>query len=327
MITKAVILATGDPTHQSRLVHDRPRAMLPALGKPLVVRVMDQLYRAGIREFTVVVGMQDGTVASYLNAGWVPDVTIDFVLKSASETLPQVLVSLARKLDRPFLITSYNSFIYDGFIKTLFDAQEEYHQQLILSGAHNTLSDSREHYFAITGGQRVEQIVRQRPPDSDEYMSFIVSDLAICGEHFQQYLRGGLDQPLLTRKIFFMEIVQQYLQQDGAQAMIAESSWVLQVETDNDLLLLNKKLLDEGNDTHILSELSSSVKIIPPVRIDPQVSIGQNAVIGPHVYLERGSKIGARATIKNAVILSRSIVTPGITVQDMILSPEGSITG
>ncbi len=49
MINHAVVVAIGNAVHQSKLIYNRPRAMLPALGKPLVVRVMDRLLRGGVR--------------------------------------------------------------------------------------------------------------------------------------------------------------------------------------------------------------------------------------------------------------------------------------
>jgi NDP-sugar pyrophosphorylase family protein len=67
LVSCAVVIAVGNIAHQSQLIYNRPRAMLPALGKPLVVRIMDRLYRAGIQKFMVVVGEDEGAVAAYLN--------------------------------------------------------------------------------------------------------------------------------------------------------------------------------------------------------------------------------------------------------------------
>ena len=51
MVNSAVILAGSNPAHKSQLMQGLSRTMLPALGKPMIARVMDQLYRAGIRHF------------------------------------------------------------------------------------------------------------------------------------------------------------------------------------------------------------------------------------------------------------------------------------
>jgi NDP-sugar pyrophosphorylase family protein len=77
---------------------------------------------------------------------------------------------------------------------------------------------------------------------------------------------------------------------------------------DHDLLAINHSFLEEGRDASILSDLPGSVMIIPPVRIDPSVSVGQNARIGPYVYLESGSVVGAGAMIENSVVLRNATV-------------------
>jgi NDP-sugar pyrophosphorylase family protein len=112
----------------------------------------------------------------------------------------------------------------------------------------------------------------------------------------------------------------------GGTAYIVDTAWLLQIQTDYDLLTLNKYLLDEGQDAHILSELPGTVRIIPPVRIDPQVSIGPGAKIGPYVYLESGCSIGRGATVNNAMILRGVTVVSGETVTNTIVATRARVT-
>lgn len=321
MIDTAVILATGNPEHTSALIQERPRAMLPALGKPMVVRVMEQLYRASIRRFIVIAGLNEGEVASYLRKQWVPDAKIEFMLQSSSSNLSQVLVDIAKKLGKPFMLTSYNSFTYERFIRTLLKHHEEYPQHFILAGAHSTLSRSANHAYAVMEGQYIRQIV-STPPDTAEH-HYILTDIAVCGQNFVNYLINRHTYDRST--VYFMDIVRQYLDSYNPQAIIGETSWLLQVETDSDLLVLNKYLLDDINDAHILSELPPSVRVIPPVRIDPQVRVGNEATIGPHVYLERGSSVGASARVSNAIVIDRGVILPKEDVTGAIVTRNGKI--
>lgn len=319
MIDSAVILATGNPYHTSQLTQDRPRAMLPALGKPMVVRVMEQLYRANIRHFVVVVGLNEGAVASYLDKQWVPDAQVELVLQDTRHSLPTVLVNTAKKLQSPFIITSYNSFTYERFVNTLIRRHEAHPDALFLTGARSTLSKASHLAYALMEEERVVAIAEE----VNEQKHYIVADLAVCGQHFVDYLTSA---PTFSKNISeFTDIVQDYLSSKAPQAMISETSWILQVETDNDLLSLNKYLLDDINDAHILSELPYTVKIIPPIRIDPQVSVGQGAVIGPHVYLERGSSVGYGATVSNAIVLERGSVQANAKIDQAIIARNGRV--
>ena len=105
-IKQAVIIASPRAGHLSQLTRDRPKAMLPVLGKPLVVRVMDRLREAGIHEFVVVVGEHEGAVASYLNNGWVPDAKIQIVLQTSQRGAAGALASASNYINGPFLLAA-----------------------------------------------------------------------------------------------------------------------------------------------------------------------------------------------------------------------------
>jgi NDP-sugar pyrophosphorylase family protein len=129
---------------------------------------------------------------------------------------------------------------------------------------------------------------------------------------------------LLTRDLIGM--FRSYFDAGGA-CYLADTAWTLQVDTDRDLLALNHYLLDENLDAHILSELPASVQVTPPVRIDPQVSVGQGAHIGPYVYLESGCSIGTRAKVVNSIVMQNAAVRPDESVTDTILATRARIHG
>lgn len=323
MIHSAVILAFSSSTHHSQLTYNRPHTMLPALGKPLVVRMMDFLHRAGIDHFDVIVGEQEGALVSYLSAHWLPNVELEFVLKPAEATLPAVLTEIARRHDEPFFIASYNSFLHPNFPRRLMKHYTETRltcDSLILSGASSPLSRGPQNFYAHTDGHSVVKI--SSVPPAGRALALI--DFALCGRDFTRYLAtfppiavGAPDKSLI-------QIISDYLY-TGHPVSIVEAAWTLQIQTDEDLLTLNKYLLSESQDAHILSELPGTVQIIPPVRIDPQVSIGQRACLGPNVYLERGSSVGNDAVVRNAMILDHAIVPAGERVDNAIIAPRARI--
>jgi NDP-sugar pyrophosphorylase family protein len=317
----AVILAVGSPAHQSQLTYNRPRAMLPALGRPLVVRMMDRLYRSGIQEYTVVVGEDDGSVASYLNAHWAPDVKVNFVFHATQDSLLKTLGKIAREYRQPFVITSYNSFIHPNFPERLTKHYHDYGDELMLSGAATTLSRGQNHYFALTDDHRVSEITTEVTAGQQ---ALTLTDLALCGQRFVDFLAAQSERGtgLLHREL--MQVFRYYVGL-GMPTFVTETAWTLQVETDDDLLTLQKHLLDEEQDAHILSELPASVQVVPPVRIDPQVSVGQGATIGPYVYLESGCSVGHKAVVRNSLILNRAAVGAGETVSNVIVSTRARI--
>lgn len=321
MIQRAVILAVGSPYHRSMLTYSRAHAMLPALGKPLVARMMDRLHRLGIREFSIIVGESEGAVAGYLNTQWVPNAQVDFVLKSPNESLLSLLAGVAKSAKTPLLICSYNSFTHNHLPERLLKNHQVTPEELLLSGATHTLSKAAQRFFAICDGQRVKDIVPMMPNDHTVYS---LADILITGEDFLRFLQSSQDVPAGGFGWQLMDIARHFVK-EGGKAALTETSWTLQVETDRDLLTLNKHLLNEGSDAHILSEIPYTVQINPPVRIDPQVSVGQGTTIGPNVYLERGCSIGHDVVLRNAIVLEKAVVPAQKSVSDTIISTRGPI--
>lgn len=313
MVDHAVVLAIGSQHHTSHIVGSRAHAMLPALGKPLVVRIMTRLYRAGIKRYTVIVGENEGEVAAYLNTQWMPDVEIELVFRLAPESTLRVLQGVAKKHRRPFLLSNYNCFTHSRFPESMVRLHRENPDHLILASARKTLSTSTSNRYAVLNGDHVTDMTTQ----SGDH---ILTDVYIYGHeavHQLIDLPGADIDPLI-------DIAHRTLQ-SGAAGMLARAAWSLQIEGDRDLVTLNKHLLDEGTDANILTEIPQTVQIIPPVRIDPQVTVGHNAIIGPHVYLERGCTLGHDVTVRNCIVLTHATVPSGQTVENTIIALRGPV--
>lgn len=319
MVDCAVILAFGGLSRQSQLTFNRPHVMLPVLGKPMVVRIMDRLYRVGIRKFIVIVGEDGGAVAAYLHATWMPDVQLEFVLRPTGGSLAKALSEIARQQPHPFLICAYNSFAHAHFPERLLNRYKEVGDSLVLSGAPVSLSKTTARCYAALGNQQVITI-----SDQPGEQITLLGDMAVCNQGFVDYLASLPRNPPSILGNPLMDLFRAYIQ-TGQPAFLAETAWLLPVVMDNDLLTLNRHLLAEEQDAHILSELPGTVRIIPPVRIDPQVSVGQGATIGPYAYLESGCSVGHRSEVHHAIVLEKAVVPAGEAVSNAIISSRARI--
>ncbi len=109
VIQQAVILAAGRGTRLGLLTKDRPKSMLPVLGKPMMARVMDRLREAGIRRFVVVIGDQEGAIAAYLTSSWHPETETKFAIQAMPTGTVDALRLAAAHIDGPFLVTSVDN--------------------------------------------------------------------------------------------------------------------------------------------------------------------------------------------------------------------------
>src|SRR5258708_3579979 len=309
-LKQAVIVASGRPGHLSQLTRDRPTEILLVLGKPIIIRFMDRLREAGIRDFIVVVGENDGAVASYLNSGWVPDAKVQIVLQPIQRGSTSALAAAKNYVTGPFLLAACDHLVSTEHIAALIERFTEQQSELILSvisseGALPSLPT------VTVEGDLVRSISTSATKDRGGLSTFM---LYACSKLILNYtgVASNEDDELAPA-------IQEMLA-SGAKVGYVTTDWHMQLANEIDLLTMNKRVLREGRDTHILSELPASVHVTPPVRIDPQVSIGANAKLGPNVYLESGAHIGQGAVIWDSIILSNASVADEAVIHVLIVA-------
>jgi NDP-sugar pyrophosphorylase family protein len=315
VIEQAVILAAGRGTRLGQLTKDRPKSMLPVLGKPIVVRVMDRMREAGIRRFVVVVGEHDGAVASYLSNSWYPDTEVKFALQSVPTGTVDALLLAQPYLDGPFLLSSVDNLTSSEHIQNLiarFNARPDHLTALSLIAA--SPDEIRKSSGVVIEEDLVIDIEEKPDEPRGAWASFM---LYAFSRRLLDYLPQVTVSSRGEREL--VSAIRAGLA-EGGKVGYTVAEWRLHLTRELDLLTINKRFLQEGRDTHILSEIPGSVHIIPPVRIDPHVSVGQDAHIGPNVYLESGATVGQGTVIRSSILLQGATLPAGERCEGEIVS-------
>lgn len=312
MIETAVIVATGQPEHRTSLLNDRSRAMQPVLGKPLIVRMMDQIYRAGIRRFVLIAGVNDGSVAQHLHKSWKADAKLELILQTPLDSLAGCVARASASIAQPFILASYNSIVHDQCLQVLLRQHAATPDALLATVARGHLGKSAPVWYITPEG-----IIIRKPTDS------ILLDYLVAGSSFQATITDHQKQ--LAQCVSLNDLVVDAVNQFHTPLQTVETAWIIKMTSDHDLWLLNQRLLQDSTDAHILSELPLSVRVIPPVRIDPQVVVGEHATIGPAVYLERGASVGYGAHVAHTVVLARGAVAANTTADHMLVTSRGNL--
>ncbi len=303
MIQQAVILAAGRGTRLGLLTKDRPKSMLPVLGKPMMARVMDRLREAGIRRFVVVIGDQEGAIAAYLTSSWHPETETKFAIQAMPTGTVDALRLAAAHIDGPFLVTSVDNLTSTEHVARLIAAfNDTPGQAATLSLLPTTPEQIRISSGVVVEGDRITAIEEKPSDPRGTYASIM---LYAFDPQILNYLSKVKVSSRGEREI--ANAIQLAIS-DGQRVGYVVTDWRLHLTRELDLLAINRYFLQEGRDNHILSEIPGSVHIIPPVRIDPKVSVGQSAQIGPNVYLESGATIGEGAVLQDTIVLTGAIV-------------------
>ena len=313
-IEQAVVVAAGHGISLGSLTQDRPKPMLPILGKPIIIRLMDRMREAGIRRFVVVVDEHEGAIASYLNTSWVPNAKVQIIVQSSPRGLIGALSQAVSYLKGPFLLASYNNLIPPGHIPALMRRFEDFEGDMVLSLIQASPDRTSALPIATLDGACVSGIAAGPRKHRRDMAAF---SIYACGKRFFDVLKPSRSSRQGEQDII---VAIQNLITSGAKIGYVTADWHMQLNHELDLLSINKRILREGRDTHTLSELPTSVQVVPPVRVDPRVSVGQGVRLGPNVYLESGAQIGQDAVIWDSVILRDAAIADGEVVHGQIVA-------
>lgn len=306
MIRQAVILAAGRGTRLGALTTERPKSMLPIVGRPILARLGDDLREAGIRRLVVVLGAGQEAVAAYLHGAWGADVALQVVFQPKPTGTVDALELAAPYLEGPFLLSAVDNLTALAHIRRLIARFGQSQEAL----ATLSLLPARPEEIRRSAGVEIEAdrviAIEEKPARPPGPFAAIM--LYAFAGRFLDYLSHVPPSARAEREIV-----------SAIQAGLAAGEHVSYVVADArlhltsawDLLDINRAYLREGRDAEILTALPRSVCITPPVRIDPGVSLGESASIGPYVYLETGAAIGPGATLEESVVLRGGIVRPG----------------
>ena len=124
MVSKAVIIAAGRGSRLDGRYRDVPKPLVPVAGVGLLKRTILTAKRAGINEFTIVIGYRGDEIRSAIEQDDQVDVQIDWIQNNAWEEGNGKSVLAARKSvgENPFILTMSDHLFDPQIIETLRNA-------------------------------------------------------------------------------------------------------------------------------------------------------------------------------------------------------------
>ncbi len=120
-ITKAVLLAAGRGTRMRDLTADVPKPMIKVHGKPILLRIVEGLQSAGIKDFLIIIGYHGDMVREYFGDGTCFGLRISYAIQTVQDGTGRV-VELAREFvgADPFIL-HYGDILVDpkNYITTI----------------------------------------------------------------------------------------------------------------------------------------------------------------------------------------------------------------
>ncbi|HTY89770.1 MAG TPA: bifunctional sugar-1-phosphate nucleotidylyltransferase/acetyltransferase [Methanocella sp.] len=305
---RAVILAAGEGTRMRPLTENKPKVMLPIANKPMLEYIIGEVYAAGIRDITLVVGYKKESVEEYFGDGSKFGVHIDYIVQDKQMGTGHAFGMASSIQDERFIALNGDVIMSASQIHKLM------HRKEVAVIAVKRVADPRAFGVIETDGGRVKRIVEKSPNPP--------TDMANMGIYmFSPLVFVAIEETGLSPRgeIEVTDAIQ-YLIDNGKQVgyELMEEEW-LDIGKPWDLLAANEMALSfmKGRvqgEVEPLATLKGEVSIGKGtiVRngayIVGPVIIGDNCDIGPNCYIRPMTSIGNNVHIGNAVEIKNSII-------------------
>ncbi|MEE9400681.1 MAG: bifunctional sugar-1-phosphate nucleotidylyltransferase/acetyltransferase [Dehalococcoidia bacterium] len=303
---KAVILAAGEGKRMHPLTYTRPKVMLPIANKPIVEHLLIELKKAGIKDFTFIVGYHGETIREHFGNGARWSVRIEYITQRKQLGTAHALKLVQRHVEDKFVLAN-------GDILARAEDIEK-----VLAEDNITLSlteaeDTRDLGVVEIVGDKIGAIYEKvaKPPSNlvNAGVYLMTAEIFPAIDRTRESPRG------------------EYELTDSLQMMLSEGyaiSWVkidhwLDVSYPWDLLEANESLM-AGIEEQNLGAIEENVVIKGPVSIGKgtvlransylmgPVAIGENCEVGPNCYIRPSTAIGDNCHVGSAVEVKNSII-------------------
>lgn len=315
---QAVILAAGKGSRLHPITTRRSKAMLPIVGQPIVERVMEGLAHNGVDEFILVVSPDDTDIVTYFDQESPLRGRALFVEQKERWGMAHALCQAAPYLRGQFVLSACDNLVSEEHIQELIavhGTEPLHHATLSLMKVSPELI-SRTGIVEMSEGF-ITRIV-EKPKPSEARSDIASLPLYVFTLDILDYVRRV---PRSPRGEFELQDAIQMLIDDGGKVRGVLTQSRLTLTAADDLLDINRYYLNGDLRLHLVPyTVGPNTQLITPLRIESDVTIGADCVIGPRVYIERDCTVGSNTTIRDAVVLRGSVVPAGSVIEGQVVS-------
>ena len=315
---KGLILSGGKGTRLYPLTYTRAKQLIPVANKPVLVRVIESIREAGVREIGIVVGHTAPEIKAALGDGSQWDVALTYIPQDNPDGLAHaVKISRGFLDDDPFVMFLGDNVIQGGISQLIRDfSAGGWNSQIVLKEVENPSA------YGVADLRADGSIARlvEKPADPP-------SNLALVGIYmFDRHVFQAVDaiQPSARGEYEITDAIQWLVDSGYSVYPHVHRGWWIDTGKPTDMLEANSHVLEEiapgiadcaeidaDSSVDARVTLQAGARIINSVLRGPTIigknSIIENSYIGPFTSIYHGCEI-RNCEIERSIILENSRV-------------------
>ncbi|MCY4145328.1 MAG: glucose-1-phosphate thymidylyltransferase [Chloroflexi bacterium] len=333
---KGLILSGGKGTRLYPLTYTRAKQLIPVANKPVLVRVIEAIRDAGVREIGIVVGHTAPEIRSALGDGAQWDVSLTYIPQDSPDGLAHA-VKISREFlaDAPFVMFLGDNVIQGGISQLIRDfAQSDWNSQIVLKEVDNP---SAYGVAKLRADGSIARLI-EKPADPP-------SNLALVGIYmFDRHVFTAVDaiKPSARGEYEITDAIQ-WLVDHGLRVFPhVHRGWWIDTGKPTDMLEANSHVLeeiepsiaksaevDDSSSVDARVTLQAGARIINSVLRGPTIigkdSVVENSYIGPFTSIYHSCQI-TNCEIERSIILENSRVCDiEATLRDSLIGRNAAI--
>ncbi len=287
---KGLILSGGKGTRLYPLTYTRAKQLIPVANKPVLVRVIEAIREAEVKEIGIVVGQTAAEIKEALGDGRKWGVELTYIPQDSPEGLAHA-VRLSRGFlqDDPFVMFLGDNVIEGGISTLIADfAENDWNSQIVLKEVANP---SAYGVAKLRADGSIEKLIEKpkNPPSS----------LALVGIYmFDHHIFEAVHaiQPSARGEYEITDAIQWLIDHDHTVYPHIHRGWWIDTGKPTDMLEANSHVLEEIRPT-----IADTARIDERSLVDSRVTLQNGARI--HNSIVRGpTVIGKNTLIENSYI-------------------------
>ncbi len=327
---KGLILSGGKGTRLYPLTYTRAKQLIPVANKPILVRVIEAIRDAGIREIGIVIGDTGPEIREAVGTGEQFGVSVTYIPQDAPSGLAHA-VKIARDFlgDDRFVMFLGDNVIQGGISPLIaeFADHTEWNSQIVLTAVERP---ERYGVARLNGEGRIVQLV-EKPKDPP-------SNLALVGIYmFDHHIfeATAAIKPSFRGELEITDAIQWLVEHDYTVYPHIHRGWWIDTGEPGEMLTANSFVLEELCPA-IRGKVDERSEIDTRVTIEEGAEIVNSVIRGPAIigrntriinsYVGPFSSIYHNVVIENSEI-ERSIVLEHSTIRDIPTRIQDSLIG
>jgi NDP-sugar pyrophosphorylase family protein len=300
--------------------------MMPIVGKPIILRVLDMLVVGGASRFVVVVHPRDLELVEELRQSSRASSTrlaYQNQRRGMADAVESALPLIQEEDAREFLLASCDNLYPEGHVGRLIGHRRRRALDAALTLMWTSWQEAMSSAVVTMQGGLVQDIIEKPDPEqipSAGSNSQVLSapSLYVLSHRILDYLP---EVRLSSRNEREFPDALRLLIANGGRVGGRVVSERMTLTHPEDLLTINRRFLRSDTGCAVVeTDVPPDVTIIPPVRIEAGARVGPGCEIGPEAYLETGCSVREGATIRRAVVLRSASVGAHQLIDDSVIS-------